>query len=68
MPREHAEHAQQVINILKFRDALAGWSVVPLHDALQDDVPRIMGESMIFLSFSSASCRSRAQSAVRSCS
>ena len=51
MPRKHSDDAQQVINILKFRDMLEGWSIAPIHNAPEDDVPRIMRESMIFLSF-----------------
>lgn len=51
MPRKHPEDAQQVINILKFRGALRGFGIVPIDNADEIEVARILGESLIFLSF-----------------
>lgn len=51
MPRKHPEDAQQVLNILKFRNVLSGFSVLPIDKANEVEVARILGESLIFLCF-----------------
>jgi len=51
MPRKHADEALQVINILKFRSALAGFTVVPIHGVSEAKAAEIMRESLVFLSF-----------------
>ncbi|KXX63330.1 glycosyltransferase [Marichromatium gracile] len=43
--------AMQVINILKFRDALRGFEVVPFINRPQQEVARIYQDSALFLSF-----------------
>lgn len=51
MPRKHPEDAQQVINLLRFREVLSGWRVAPIQNASQTQAAAILRESMIFLSF-----------------
>lgn len=51
MPRKHPEDSQQVINILRYRRALEGFRIVPIHNMPEMEAARIMGESMVFLSF-----------------
>jgi glycosyltransferase involved in cell wall biosynthesis len=51
MPRKHKTDAQQVLNILKLRGVLNGWSIVPIEDVSPPEVARIMQESAVFLSF-----------------
>jgi glycosyltransferase involved in cell wall biosynthesis len=51
MPRKHAEDAMQVISILKFRGALQGFHVKPIHKLPEDQVISILRESLVFLSF-----------------
>ena len=53
MVRRNLQDALQVINILKFRDALAGYDVVAIHDLTEAQTAEVMRESRIFLSFSS---------------
>ena len=51
MPRKHPEDAQQVVNLLKFRGALDGWSVIPIHNFPEDRVIETLRRSAVFLSF-----------------
>lgn len=51
MPRKHYEDAQQVLNILKFRNVLDGWAVVPIHNLPEEQVISTMRDSAVFLSF-----------------
>jgi hypothetical protein len=54
MTRRNLQDAIQVINILKFRDALMDFDVVAIHDKSEADTAAMLRESMIFLSFSAA--------------
>ena len=54
MPRRNLQDAVQVINILKFRDALADFDVVAIEGKSEAETAAILRESMIFLSFSTA--------------
>jgi hypothetical protein len=51
MPRKHREEAQEVLNIVKFRNSLKGFSIAPIEQLSEDGVAAIMKESLIFLSF-----------------
>ena len=51
MARKHPEEARQVINILKFRNALDGVEVGKIEGRNERDVAQILAESLIFLSF-----------------
>ena len=51
MPRKHKEDAQQVLNILNLRDALAGFDVVPIENRTEKQVSDILREALVFLSF-----------------
>jgi glycosyltransferase involved in cell wall biosynthesis len=51
MPRKHFEDILQVINILKCRDALGNFEIIPIHDKTEREVALILQESLIFLSF-----------------
>jgi len=51
MPRKNSFDALQVINLLKFRDALKGFSVVSIEDKTEAEVAQTLQESAIFLSF-----------------
>lgn len=50
MPRKGAEHALQVINILKFRGALDDVELLPLDGMTQDEIAAELRQSLIFLS------------------
>jgi len=52
MTRRNLRDAIQVINILKFRDALTDFDVVAIHDMSEAETAAVLRESMIFLSFS----------------
>jgi glycosyltransferase involved in cell wall biosynthesis len=52
MPRKLAEDAVQVINILKYRNALGGFELTVIDSKNERQVAEIMKESLIFLSFS----------------
>lgn len=54
MPRRNPQDAAQVINILKFRQALADFEVVLIHDKSEAEAAAILRESVIFLTFSPA--------------
>jgi hypothetical protein len=51
MPRKHAEEVEHVINALKFRGALQGWSLAVIKDMPERELVDVLEESMIFLSF-----------------
>ena len=51
MPRKNADHALQVINILRFAGDLEGVGVVPIEGLSEKQTARIMQESLMFLSF-----------------
>lgn len=54
MTRRNLQDAIQVINILKFRDALADFDVVAIEGKNEAETADILRESMVFLSFSAA--------------
>ncbi len=51
MPRRLRSDIIQVINILKFRGALEGWTIKPIENMSEAQVAECMKESAIFLSF-----------------
>ena len=51
MPRRRPEEALQVFNLLKFRGALDGFNVVPIHDMTAKQTADVMGQSLLFFSF-----------------
>jgi len=51
MPRKHEEDALQVLAILKLRNALRDFDIVPIENTNEAGVARIMQQSMFFLSF-----------------
>ncbi len=51
MPRRLRSDIIQVVNILKFRGALEGWSIKPIENMSEQQVAQCMKESAIFLSF-----------------
>jgi hypothetical protein len=51
MARKHPEEARQVVNILKFRDALGGVDVQKIDGKSERDTAQTLEESLIFLSF-----------------
>ena len=51
MPRKNATHALQVINILRARNNLADFEFVPIDGMSENQVAKVLGDSMIFLSF-----------------
>ncbi len=53
IPRRNVEDARQVLNILKFRGALAEFDIAPIENVSHEQAAAIMRESAIFLSFSS---------------
>jgi hypothetical protein len=52
MTRRLQDDIIQVINILKYRDALGGFKLIPIENRTEREVAEIMKESLIFLSFS----------------
>lgn len=52
MPRKQGDDVQQVIHILKQREALKGWDFIAIDNKTEQEVAQIMKESAIFLSFS----------------
>lgn len=54
MSRRNAEDALQVINILKQRKALNGWTIFPIQHMSQSEVSAVLQESAIFLSLGTA--------------
>ncbi len=51
MPRKNFMDIQRVINGLKFKGALKGWTLAPIDGLMEPDVARIMRESAFFLTF-----------------
>ncbi len=51
MPRKNRDHALNVINLLKYRGVLEGFTVVPIEGKTEAQTSEIMKESLIFLSF-----------------
>src|SRR5581483_2680898 len=51
MPGKNDEDIIQVINLLKFRGALAGYTLAPIAGRSEAEVAAILGQSLIFLSF-----------------
>jgi hypothetical protein len=51
MPRKNALDLTQVVNILKFRGALAGFELCPIQNRPEAEVAALLGESLLFLSF-----------------
>ncbi|RPH93603.1 glycosyltransferase family 1 protein [candidate division KSB1 bacterium] len=51
MMRKHADDARQILNILKFRGALANWELAPIEGKTESEVAEILENTMVFLSF-----------------
>jgi glycosyltransferase involved in cell wall biosynthesis len=51
MPRKLRDDVEQVINILKIRNNIKGWSFVEIDNMSESEVARILKESTVFLSF-----------------
>ncbi len=51
MDRKMQRDAQQIINILKFRNALNGFELIPIENKPQQEVAQIFRDSLMFLSF-----------------
>ena len=51
MARKHPEEARQVVNILKFRNALVGVDVQKIDGKSEKDTAQTLEESLIFMSF-----------------
>lgn len=49
MPGKNDEDIAQVLNLLKFRGALQGWSLVPIAGQSQAHVAQMLRESLVFL-------------------
>lgn len=52
MTRKRAHEAEAVVQLL-FRSGISGWEITPIGALQQTDVARVLGESAIFLCFSS---------------
>lgn len=52
MPRKRAMESSEVLALLKSRDALKGWEVVPIEGMTESQTADVMRASSIFLSFS----------------
>ncbi|MBA3957772.1 MAG: glycosyltransferase family 4 protein [Parachlamydiaceae bacterium] len=52
MPRKHKNQNTQLVNILKERNNLSGWTFVPIDNVSEQEVARILQDSALFLSFS----------------
>jgi hypothetical protein len=52
MPRKLRNDVSQVVNILKYRDALGDFKLIPIENKTEREVAQIMKESFMFLSFS----------------
>jgi len=50
MPRKREDELLQVINLLKFRGALADYELAPISDRTEAEVAAILRESLLFLS------------------
>lgn len=51
MPRKNADHALQVINLLKFRGELNAYKLVPIEGLSEKQTAQLLQESLLFLSF-----------------
>jgi len=51
MPRKNVEDAKQVLYMLRYREALAGWSIRPIDGVTESEAAEILRDSLIFLSF-----------------
>lgn len=51
MTRKNQDDLIQVLNILSGRPSLQSWKFIPIQGLAESEVARIMGESMLFLSF-----------------
>ncbi|MEM6501179.1 MAG: glycosyltransferase [Cyanobacteria bacterium P01_C01_bin.89] len=51
MPRKNAEDAEQVFNILKYRGMLNETTVIPIDGMSEQEVAKVMQESLLFISF-----------------
>ncbi|MES2764642.1 MAG: hypothetical protein V4642_02145 [Bacteroidota bacterium] len=51
MPRKHSDEAMAVINMLKFRGVLDGYTIVPIDNMDEQHAGRLMKESLFFFSF-----------------
>jgi glycosyltransferase involved in cell wall biosynthesis len=51
MPKKHADESLQVINILKFRGALDGVSLLPIENRNERETAELLADSLLFLSF-----------------
>jgi len=51
MPRKLNEDVIQIINILKSRNSLNDWKLIPIDKKSENEVAQILKESLIFLSF-----------------
>ncbi|CAA7392651.1 glycosyltransferase [Chryseobacterium fistulae] len=51
MPRKLGDDVNQVINILKQRNSLKGWTIVPVDNKTELEVANLMKKSVFFLSF-----------------
>ena len=51
MPRKNAADVVQVLNLLKFRGALRGFELAPIHGQPERQVAAVLGEALVFLSF-----------------
>ena len=54
MPRRNGDDALQVVNMLKFRAALAGFGLAVIYNLPEAEVARVLRESLIFLNFGTA--------------
>lgn len=52
MTRKLRNDVSQVVNILKYRNVLGDFKLIPIEDRTEQEVAEIMKESLIFLSFS----------------
>jgi glycosyltransferase involved in cell wall biosynthesis len=52
MPRRNSDDSEALKNLLKYRDRLQGFSIVPVDNLTQEEVAQIYQDSLIFLSFS----------------
>ncbi len=51
MPRKQGEDMVQVLNILRVRQALGGFALVPIHNKTEAETAEILRASRVFLSF-----------------
>lgn len=52
MPRRRADEQRQLLHILRARDALAGWELVPIDGLSESETARMLRTCAVFLSFS----------------